>query len=93
MLACFGGAGGQHACAIARNLGISTVFIHRYSGILSAYGLALADVVHEAQEPCAKEYGGWYSCMHTNCKVIKIVVLLLPKQPQPSITLMRDLML
>ena len=29
VLACFGGAGGQHACAIARNLGMSTVFIHR----------------------------------------------------------------
>ena len=29
-----------------------------YSGILSAYGLALADVVHEAQEPCAKAYCG-----------------------------------
>ena len=58
VLACFGGAGGQHACAIARNLGMSTVFIHRYSGILSAYGLALADVVHEVQEPCAKEYRG-----------------------------------
>lgn len=55
-LACFGGAGGQHACAIARSLGMSTVFIHRYSGILSAYGLALADVVHEAQEPCAMVY-------------------------------------
>ena len=30
----------------------------RYSGILSAYGLALADVVHESQEPCAKVYEG-----------------------------------
>lgn len=30
----------------------------RYSGILSAYGLALADVVHESQEPCAKIYEG-----------------------------------
>ena len=57
-LACFGGAGGQHACAIARSLGMRTVFIHRYSGILSAYGLALADVVHEAQEPCARVYEG-----------------------------------
>lgn len=56
VLACFGGAGGQHACSIARSLGMSTVFIHRYAGILSAYGLALADVVHEAQEPCAREY-------------------------------------
>ncbi|XP_038070278.1 5-oxoprolinase-like [Patiria miniata] len=56
VLACFGGAGGQHACDIARSLGMSTVFIHRYSGILSAYGMALADVVHEAQEPCALRY-------------------------------------
>jgi len=38
-LACFGGAGGQHGCAIARNLGISTVHIHRHAGILSAIGL------------------------------------------------------
>ncbi|XP_078458013.1 5-oxoprolinase isoform X1 [Lampetra planeri] len=57
VLACFGGAGGQHACAIARALGMSTVFIHKYSGILSAYGMALADVVHECQEPSALVYG------------------------------------
>ncbi|RUS91769.1 hypothetical protein EGW08_000477 [Elysia chlorotica] len=56
ILACFGGAGGQHACAIARSLGMKEVFIHRYSGILSAYGMALADVVYEAQEPCAVTY-------------------------------------
>ncbi|KAJ6087952.1 hypothetical protein N7467_006866 [Penicillium canescens] len=52
-LACFGGAGGQHACAIASSLSIGTVIIHRYSSILSAYGMALADVVHEAQEPAS----------------------------------------
>ncbi len=45
VLACFGGAGGQHACAIARSLGMKLVLIHRYSGILSAYGMALADVI------------------------------------------------
>ncbi|KAL9974396.1 hypothetical protein ACROYT_G011420 [Oculina patagonica] len=56
VLACFGGAGGQHACSIAQSLGMSTVFIHRYLGILSAFGLALADVVHEAQEPCSCIY-------------------------------------
>uniref|UniRef100_A0A8D3BLT0 5-oxoprolinase, ATP-hydrolysing n=1 Tax=Scophthalmus maximus TaxID=52904 RepID=A0A8D3BLT0_SCOMX len=65
-LACFGGAGGQHACAIARALGMKTVFIHNdirihvqhvwYSGVLSAYGLALADVVEEVQEPCSLQY-------------------------------------
>jgi N-methylhydantoinase A/oxoprolinase/acetone carboxylase beta subunit len=42
-LASFGGAGGQHACEIAKLLGINTILIHRYSSILSAYGLALAD--------------------------------------------------
>lgn len=50
-LACFGGAGGQHACAIAASLSIRRVIIHRYSSILSAYGMALADTVHEAQRP------------------------------------------
>lgn len=54
-MAVFGGAGGQHACAIARTLGMSKIFIHKYAGILSAFGMALADVVHEVQEPCAKK--------------------------------------
>lgn len=52
-LACFGGAGGQHACAIAASLSISRVIMHRYSSILSAYGMALAELVHEAQKPCS----------------------------------------
>ncbi|XDG06222.1 hypothetical protein ABKA04_005837 [Annulohypoxylon sp. FPYF3050] len=50
-LAVFGGAGGQHAASIARNLGIHTVLIHKYSSILSAYGMALANLVEEVQEP------------------------------------------
>lgn len=50
-LVCFGGAGGQHATAMARDLGIKRVIIHRYSSILSAYGMALADVVVDLQEP------------------------------------------
>jgi 5-oxoprolinase (ATP-hydrolysing) len=50
-LATFGGAGGQHAVAIAQSLGISQILVHRYSSVLSAYGMALADVVHEVQEP------------------------------------------
>ncbi len=43
-LCCFGGAGGQHACAIADILGIKTIFIHPYAGVLSAYGMGLADI-------------------------------------------------
>lgn len=50
-LATFGGAGGQHAVAIADALGIRQILIHRYSSVLSAYGMALADVVDERQEP------------------------------------------
>ena len=53
-LATFGGAGGQHAVAIAEALGIRQILIHRYSSVLSAYGMALADVVNERQEPESK---------------------------------------
>ncbi|KAJ5254058.1 hypothetical protein N7524_011238 [Penicillium chrysogenum] len=57
-LASFGGAGGQHACNVAASLGISRIIIHKYSSVLSAYGLALAEIVHEAQEPTAAYYLG-----------------------------------
>ncbi|EPE08394.1 5-oxoprolinase [Ophiostoma piceae UAMH 11346] len=53
ILSCFGGAGGQHACDVAKALNISQVVIHKYSSILSAYGLSLADLVHEEQKPAA----------------------------------------
>ncbi|KAL3835035.1 hypothetical protein ACJIZ3_009771 [Penstemon smallii] len=56
-LACFGGAGPQHACAIARSLGMKEVLIHRFCGILSAYGMGMADVVEDAQEPYSAVYG------------------------------------
>ncbi|KAK7020759.1 hypothetical protein VNI00_017578, partial [Paramarasmius palmivorus] len=56
VLASFGGAGGQHACEIAKLLGIHTILIHRYSSVLSAYGLALADRAHEIQAPSSTFY-------------------------------------
>lgn len=56
ILTCFGGAGGQHACAVAKSLNIKAVFIHKYAGILSALGMAVADVIHEEQEPVACSY-------------------------------------
>ncbi len=43
-LVVFGGAGGQHACPIARRLGIRTLIFDAYAGVLSAYGMGLADV-------------------------------------------------
>ena len=42
-LCCFGAAGGQHACRLAENLGMKTVLVHPYAGVLSAYGMGLAD--------------------------------------------------
>ena len=57
ILASFGGAGGQHACAIARSLGIRSIFVHRFGGILSAYGIGLADTVVEKQQAAAETLG------------------------------------
>ena len=42
-LQCFGGAGGQHACLVADALGMTRVFVHPLAGVLSAYGMGLAD--------------------------------------------------
>ncbi|EAQ46494.1 5-oxoprolinase (ATP-hydrolyzing) [Roseobacter sp. MED193] len=48
---CFGGAGGQHACLVADTLGMESIFIHPFAGVLSAFGMGLADVrsIHEHQ--------------------------------------------
>jgi len=43
-LACFGGAGGQHACRVADALGMETVLVHPLAGMLSAYGIGIAPV-------------------------------------------------
>ncbi|CDR45912.1 CYFA0S20e01728g1_1 [Cyberlindnera fabianii] len=55
-LASFGGAGGQHATSIAKVLKINKVLIHKHSSILSAYGISLADLVNEEQEPVSAVY-------------------------------------
>lgn len=69
-LACFGGAGGQHACNVAASLNISRIIIHKYSSILSAYGLALAEIVHESQEPSAAEYLGAQSLVESKVSTL-----------------------
>ncbi len=43
-LNCFGGAGGQHACGVADALGMQQVLLHPFAGVLSAYGMGLADI-------------------------------------------------
>ncbi|HKW84626.1 MAG TPA: hydantoinase B/oxoprolinase family protein, partial [Burkholderiaceae bacterium] len=60
-LQCFGGAGGQHACRVADALGMSRVFAHPLAGVLSAYGMGLADqsVMREAavEQPLRESLG------------------------------------
>ncbi|KAJ2394606.1 hypothetical protein GGI05_001967, partial [Coemansia sp. RSA 2603] len=57
-----GAGGGQHACAVAARLGIGRVFVHRLASVLSAHGLALADVAHEEQAAAAGE--PWTAAAH-----------------------------
>ena len=54
-LCCFGGAGGQHACLVADALGIKTIFLHPYAGVLSAYGMGLADTTATRQQSIEKK--------------------------------------
>ena len=53
-LQCFGGAGGQHACLVADELGMTQVFIHPMAGVLSAYGMGLAQVRSLREEAVEK---------------------------------------
>ncbi|KAI5951557.1 hypothetical protein KGF54_004631 [Candida jiufengensis] len=55
-LACFGGSGGQFSVSLAKNLGITKVAVHKYSSLLSAYGIQLADIVIEKQSPASLTY-------------------------------------
>ena len=56
MLVTFGGAGAQHACAVARLLGMHKILVHPYAGILSAYGIGLADVRRFKEQAVLKPY-------------------------------------
>jgi len=56
-LACFGGAGGQHACLVADALGMETVMIHPLAGVLSAYGMGLADTIELRQRTLGRALG------------------------------------
>ncbi|WFE91618.1 hydantoinase B/oxoprolinase family protein [Roseibium porphyridii] len=53
-LTCFGGAGGQTGCKVADSLGMKTVILHPFSGILSAYGMGLADIRADRQQAVVK---------------------------------------
>ena len=55
-LNCFGGAGGQHACLVADALGMTSVLIHPFSSLLSAYGMGLADIRSVRQRAIEKPF-------------------------------------
>jgi 5-oxoprolinase (ATP-hydrolysing) len=57
-LNCFGGAGGQHACLVADALGMTTVLIHPFSSLLSAYGMGLADIRATRQQAIEEAFSG-----------------------------------
>jgi 5-oxoprolinase (ATP-hydrolysing) len=57
-LNCFGGAGGQHACLVADALGMTTVLIHPFSSLLSAYGMGMADIRATRQQAVEEPFGG-----------------------------------
>ena len=57
-LNCFGGAGGQHACLVADALGMTSVLIHPFSSLLSAYGMGLADIRATRQQAIEEPFGG-----------------------------------
>jgi 5-oxoprolinase (ATP-hydrolysing) len=56
-LNCFGGAGGQHACLVADALGMTSVLIHPFSSLLSAYGMGLADIRSGRQQAIEEPFG------------------------------------
>ena len=61
-LACFGGAGGQHACRVADALGMERILVHPLAGVLSAYGIGIADVkaIRETSwlKPLGQDFSG-----------------------------------
>ncbi|UIP07859.1 hydantoinase B/oxoprolinase family protein [Erythrobacter sp. SDW2] len=62
-LACFGGAGGQHACRVADALGMSTVLVHPLAGMLSAYGIGIAPVKAIREQSVVQPLGADYSAV------------------------------
>src|SRR5688500_1044389 len=60
-LACFGGAGGQHACRVADALGMERILIHPLAGVLSAYGIGLAPVKAIREQSWLKPLGEDFS--------------------------------
>jgi 5-oxoprolinase (ATP-hydrolysing) len=73
-LNCFGGAGGQHACQVADALGMERVFLHPLAGVLSAYGMGLADIraMREAQLDIAFERESIQQDVAASCEPLTV---------------------
>jgi 5-oxoprolinase (ATP-hydrolysing) len=72
-LNCFGGAGGQHACLVADALGMKTVLIHPFSGLLSAYGMGLADIRATRQKAIEEKLAATFEAREPNARHVKII--------------------
>lgn len=68
-LVSFGGAGGQHACKIADKLGIKKIFLHPYAGVLSAFGMGLADLRAIKEQTIEKSLSDEHSGIFTKTAV------------------------
>jgi 5-oxoprolinase (ATP-hydrolysing) len=94
-LTCFGGAAGQHACLVAEALGMRTVFIHPLAGVLSAYGIGLADTLVMRQQTAEvpldgeslRQLGAAYSSLEDQVRAD------LAQQGFPAAELQRNLLL
>src|SRR5207237_4308821 len=70
-LCCFGGAGGQHACPVADALGMQRVLLHPFAGVLSAYGMGLADVRALREQALEARLDG--VALHTASKMLDVL--------------------
>ena len=73
-LACFGGAGGQHACKVADALGMETVLVHPLAGMLSAFGIGLAPVkaIREVSvvQPLGESFAGPLAALEAEARAV-----------------------
>ncbi|CAM2007324.1 hydantoinase B/oxoprolinase family protein [Acanthopleuribacter pedis] len=87
-LQCFGGAGGQLACRVAAELGMRTVLVHPFAGVLSAYGMGLADVrvleSRTVEQPLTERMWPELNELASQLKTQTVATLEAPKHATPS---------
>jgi len=88
-LACFGGAGGQLACRVADALGMERILIHPFAGVLSAYGIGLADVKSIREESFLQPLGADFTEPLAALEAVTTASLITQDVPAGTITLHR----